>query len=445
MLLVAALLIPFAFDRLMLSDTWPRAISLVASAWLSLWIRWALLCLTCLAAIIALFIRRAYRNALWWTSAAVIGALSVWLIINDDSFTYGIPDHSDMFMALPSPNYWYATLTSVIALPSLLMLALQLSTTNFAPNQPANIMFRWLQGWTVSLFTHWRMLAQTCSLCLHGSRDADNDVIAVRNDMLRKIGIAMLISLPILCLLIPLLMQADEIFSYVVVHAFNHLDFTALLWHTMAVLIPFPFLASLLVSVDTRNEEPKLTALRNAEKHGLFDPAITATVLMIVLALYAVFCVVQFTFLFAGAGLPAGYTYAEYARQGFFQLLLVTALNLAGFGLVLTFTSRTRLVTMLQVGLVLATGVMLASSAMRLWLYIDAYGLTWLRWLSLTFIVLLAVVLALALARLFVARLPLIGITFVLILLWWLALGLSNPNWVVNTWNTYFGTVVSDL
>ncbi|MBT1165006.1 DUF4173 domain-containing protein [Bifidobacterium felsineum] len=443
-LLTVALLIPFAFDRLMLCDTWPKALSHVLPIWLSIWARWSLLCIICLTAIVALFVKRAYRNPVWWLSASVIGVLSIWLIVNDDSFTYDVPNHSNMFIALPSPNYWYATLTSTIVLPALLMLTLQLSATNFAVHRPANIVLRWLQGWTINLFTHWRMLAQTCSQYLHSPHDADNDVIAARNGVLRKIGIALLISLPILCLLIPLLMQADAIFSYGVTHMFDHIDLTVMLWHTIVVLIPFPFLASLLASVEMRNTEPELTTLRNAEKRGAFDPTITTTVMMIVLALYAVFCTVQFTFLFAGAGLPAGYTYAEYARQGFFQLLFVATLNLAGFGLVLTFTSRTKLIVALQIGLLAATGVMLASSAMRLWLYIDAYGLTWLRWLSLTFIVLLAAVLMLSLIRLFVARLPLMTAALILLLLWWLALGLSNPDRVVNTWNTYFGTVVSD-
>lgn len=392
-----------------------------------------------------LFIRRAYRSPIWWITIIAAGTLSTWLIVNDNSFTYAIPSGSDTFIALPSANYSYAIITIYMVLPALLMLALQLSSITFNPNRPANIALYWLQGWTVSLFTHWRMLTDTISYYLHTAHVADNDVTAARNSTIRKIGIALLISMPILCLLVPLLMEADEMFSYGITHAFEYFDPTEFFLHTIAVIIPLPFLASLFASVETRNRESDLTALRQAEQRGIFDSTITSTVLIIVLTLYAVFCAVQFTFLFAGAGLPEGYTYSEYARQGFFQLLFIAALNLAGFGLVLTFTPRTKLVIALQIGLIATTGVMLTSAATRLGLYIAVYGMTWLRWLSLTFIALLAIVLVLALIRLFVQRLPLITVTFMLVLLWWLALGFSNPNWVINAWNSYLGTTVSGL
>ena len=49
----------------------------------------------------------------------------------------------------------------------------------------------------------------------------------------------------------------------------------------------------------------------------------------ILTALYLVFSVVQIGGLFLGKmTLPQGYTYAMYAREGFFQLLAVSILNL---------------------------------------------------------------------------------------------------------------------
>ena len=43
------------------------------------------------------------------------------------------------------------------------------------------------------------------------------------------------------------------------------------------------------------------------------------------------FCGIQIAVLFAGdvSALPEGMTYAEYAREGFFQLLLVSGINVA--------------------------------------------------------------------------------------------------------------------
>ena len=96
---------------------------------------------------------------------------------------------------------------------------------------------------------------------------------------------------------------------------------------------------------------------------------------------YAVFCGIQIAVLFAGdvSALPEGMTYAEYAREGFFQLLLVSGINV-----VLIITAQRRFVSSkalraLLVFLTVCTYLMEASSAMRMMLYVNAYGLTYLR------------------------------------------------------------------
>ena len=103
--------------------------------------------------------------------------------------------------------------------------------------------------------------------------------------------------------------------------------------------------------------------------------------------LFAVFVVVQMTVLFGGrhhVELTPGLTYAEYARQGFFQLLFVAALVLG----VVTVTvlvarprdRRTKRFAQVVLGaLCLLTLVVLASAWYRLGVYEDAYGLTRLR------------------------------------------------------------------
>ena len=81
------------------------------------------------------------------------------------------------------------------------------------------------------------------------------------------------------------------------------------------------------------------------------------------------------------------------------------------------------------------TGVMLASALWRLHLYIGAYGLTWLRLESLTFMWMLIAVLILCLVRPFVPRLPLATIGFILVVVWYVALVLSNPNNIIDAYN----------
>jgi hypothetical protein len=107
-----------------------------------------------------------------------------------------------------------------------------------------------------------------------------------------------------------------------------------------------------------------------------------ATILVAVDVLFATFVVLQLAYLFGGLDTMAagGITYANYARGGFFQLVAVT--GLAG-GLVVCLHAvveeRTRGFIWSAVALAGLAGVVLASAALRLALYQQAYGWTELR------------------------------------------------------------------
>lgn len=109
--------------------------------------------------------------------------------------------------------------------------------------------------------------------------------------------------------------------------------------------------------------------------------------LIVLNLLFAVFNAVQLTVLFGGYDKvlsETGLTYAEYARQGFWQLLWATLLTLAVIGLALRWAPREgardrTLVRSVLGTLCLLTLVVVASALRRMDLYVDAYGLTRLR------------------------------------------------------------------
>jgi hypothetical protein len=104
-------------------------------------------------------------------------------------------------------------------------------------------------------------------------------------------------------------------------------------------------------------------------------------------ALFTAFLGVQAVAMFGGddhVQRVAGVTYAEYARQGFFQLVVVSLLVLCVIAVaVYVLPSRpaaTRTLRNALLGLLcVLTLVILASAMMRLQLYIDTFGLTRLR------------------------------------------------------------------
>jgi hypothetical protein len=109
-------------------------------------------------------------------------------------------------------------------------------------------------------------------------------------------------------------------------------------------------------------------------------------------ALFALFVAVQVTVLFGGHGYvlgPGGPSYAEYARNGFWQLGVVTLLTLAVVGFVAYRAAREtradrRLIRLLVGALSLLTLLIVASALRRMSLYVEAYGFTRVRLVAFT-------------------------------------------------------------
>ena len=126
------------------------------------------------------------------------------------------------------------------------------------------------------------------------------------------------------------------------------------------------------------------------------------TVLAAVDLLFAAFAGVQVMYLFGGADTLSaiGMTYSDYARQGYFQLVAAVALAgllLVGVHLV---TRRTRAFLIGAACLLGLTAVILASAALRLRLYQEAYGWTELRFYVAASVLWLAAATAIAAALL---------------------------------------------
>lgn len=126
-------------------------------------------------------------------------------------------------------------------------------------------------------------------------------------------------------------------------------------------------------------------------------------------ALFAIFVVFQFAYLFGGSeqiNVP-GVTYAEYAREGFFQLLAVATLTVAVIWIVLQAVGeglverRRAWFRGICTVMILLTGVILASALKRLGLYEEVYGYTRLRLLSHVFTFWVAAVLVLLTAQIY--------------------------------------------
>lgn len=125
--------------------------------------------------------------------------------------------------------------------------------------------------------------------------------------------------------------------------------------------------------------------------------------------IFLAFIAIQLTYLFGGEGniTAQGFTYAEYARRGFFELVAVAILSY----LVLLTAERivekhaevhSRAFRWLSSAMIVQVGVIMVSAFYRMWLYENAFGFTTLRVYVHAFIVLLAVVFACLLYKILV-------------------------------------------
>jgi hypothetical protein len=126
---------------------------------------------------------------------------------------------------------------------------------------------------------------------------------------------------------------------------------------------------------------------------GFLTPAVVRRALLVFNLLFAVQTGMDLWYLWGGAALPQGLTYAEYARRGAYPLV-ATAL-LAALFVLLAFRAgaaagTTRTAHRLVYVWLLQNVFLMVSAAWRLWLYVNAYSLTRLRLAAGVWMVLVA-------------------------------------------------------
>lgn len=175
------------------------------------------------------------------------------------------------------------------------------------------------------------------------------------------------------------------------------------------------------------------------------EPLLAITISSMLTVPYLAFSLVQIGGLFLGKmQLPEGYTYAAYAREGFFQLLAVSLLNLVIVLLLLTYFRESKLLKGILTVMSLCTFIMIASSAMRMIIYISYYYLTFLRILVMWALLVLALLFLGVLVSIYNNKFKLFRYSMVVVTLLYLGLSFSHPDYLiarVNLANTTSGHI----
>ncbi len=238
----------------------------------------------------------------------------------------------------------------------------------------------------------------------------------------RRVWLGILLAIPAVGVVLALLLSADAVMNAYAQEWFRLPDLSEAFFRVLIALICAMLFYSFLYGA--RWGQPLLE--QTVKERKLWEDTAPAVVMGALLAVYALFTAVQFTYLFGGQGLPAGLTYARYAQEGFNQLMWVAALNFGLFSLCLSRAQKGNVLRALMFALLAATGVILASSFTRLLLYIGAYGLTFKRIQAFWFLCYLTAVLLLYAVRMFREKLPLLRISALLFVFWYAVLNVPD-------------------
>lgn len=208
------------------------------------------------------------------------------------------------------------------------------------------------------------------------------------NETIRKIILGIIITIPLLIIVLILLASADSIFFSKIINLlikvfslgiFESETYINLFLRIIIILFLSVYLIALLYNIIEDNFCEN--DVNSKTKKGI-DKIIGNTMLTILNIVYLIFCYIQISVLFMKIGNMLDYEYATYARQGFFQLMAVSLINLSL--ILITFRrneqdNRLNYTKIMNICLAIFTLIILCSSFYRMYLYEQEFGYTFLR------------------------------------------------------------------
>lgn len=206
----------------------------------------------------------------------------------------------------------------------------------------------------------------------------------------KTVAISAAAALPLLIFVIAMLSSADAVFNNMWADVLKPLKPNKAWFGIFLLTVLIFFLAYGLINYLLR-----FSFSSEEKKYKKYSPVSAITVGIMLDIIYIMFSVIQILYLFIGNfALPEGYTYAEYAREGFFQLLFICVMNLVLVLIGNSLFNENKILKIVLTVTCICTYIMTASSAFRMILYIRYYYFTFLRLLVLWALAVVAVLLA---------------------------------------------------
>ena len=245
-----------------------------------------------------------------------------------------------------------------------------------------------------------------------------------------------------LLMIIPLLMSSDRIFSQIFNSIFRFFSPLNLLrkidiGNIIGICLTFAFGMFALYAFFAGLFKMNLGGKTQANP-GKISSATGIAFAGMMTAVYVLYAGIQILFLFLrlDQGLPDGVTYSQYAREGFWQLLLVSLINFGTVLVCVRIFAENRILKGLLCVISGCTCIMILSAAYRMILYVKEYGLSFLRVLVLWFLAVLLFIFAGIIYSIFRSRFRLFRYITAVVSVGYILLSLSHVDAGIAAYNS---------
>ena len=206
-----------------------------------------------------------------------------------------------------------------------------------------------------------------------------------------NILLGLVISIPLAIILLSLLASSDMYFSTFINNIFsNFLNIFNIhfLWSNLYIF-SLTFIAGFSIFINILR---KKDIVDTKSKSFNVNESVMTTILVVINLVFVLFLISEISKLTTNfLQIPIEYTYSEYAREGFFQLLVVTTINI-----IITFfclyktnlVKENKTIKYLIFLLTIFSIILIFNSYYRMYLYINAYSFTTLRLQVILFLLL---------------------------------------------------------
>ena len=245
------------------------------------------------------------------------------------------------------------------------------------------------------------------------------------------------------------LLSYDENFTTILNRVFCfHFTFSDIFKIIMRLSLAIPtamYVYGLFISaVDNKcaNVLTEETCNKVSQKVKLLPAVTTLTAVIPLFFIYTIFFISQWDYYISGFTgiLPDGLSYAQYAREGFFQLCAVSVINLIIIVIAMIFMQQKNafgkgLLKAISVTYSIITLILISTALSKMLMYIDYYGHTQKRVYSSWFMIVLAIIFILIIIRQFVPAFQIVAGSFAVCIAMFATLSIVNVDTLIARYN----------